>query len=126
MEIEGVRIGFDHPLRERVRLRQEEPVPVAEAERHLGSTEMFASRNNVEHGKRLHMVGMVERHPVGDTRATVVAGDRERVEAEPGHRGDQIRRQRALGVRRVIVGHGRAERVPVPRQIGGDDRKPLR
>jgi hypothetical protein len=66
---------------------------------------------------------VVERHAVRDAPAAVVAGDRERAVPELAHRRDEVRGERALGVRGVVVADRRAERVAVARQVGGDDRE---
>ena len=125
-EPEAVRVGADQPLREWCRLREERPVPVAEGERGVGAAPHLTRGHDVQHGEARDDVGTVERHPVGDARAAVVSGDRERVEAERAHRGDEVGGQRALGVGAVVFRDGRAERVTVSGQIGGDDREPLR
>ena len=77
VEIEPVGVGADQPLRQVEGLREEEPVPVAEREIHVGAAEVLARRHDVEDGEPAHALRMVERHAVGDPPAAVVAGDRE-------------------------------------------------
>src|SRR5207248_11206554 len=50
-EVELVRRGRDQPLRERVRLREEEPVPVDEAELLVGAAPHLGRRDDVEDGE---------------------------------------------------------------------------
>ena len=114
VEIEGVRVGLDHLLGERVRLGKEEPVPVAEAERHVGSTEVFTGWDDVQDGQRLQTVRMVERHSVRDPATSIVANDREAVEPEPAHHLDHVAGHRSLRVRLVIGGRFRLRAITVP------------
>jgi hypothetical protein len=60
---------------------------------------------------------MVEREPVGDAAATVVAGHREPVEAEPRHRRDHVGRHGALGVGRVVRRRGGAAALAVASEV---------
>src|SRR6478752_3612148 len=75
-------IRADHPLGEIEWLGEEEPVPVAKAECHIGSAKRLAGRDNVERRQLQHALRMIERHPVGAASAAVVSGDEELLEAQ--------------------------------------------
>ena len=68
---------------------------------------------------------MVERHAVGDAPAAVVPGDREARVPELRHRGDEVRRERALAVSGVVAADRRAERGAVAGEVGDHEREPV-
>ena len=65
----GLGIGPDHPLREWRWLDQEEPVPIGAGEGVCGVGVHFAGGRDVERRQPRHAVRVVERQPVGATRA---------------------------------------------------------
>jgi hypothetical protein len=101
-QIEGVRIVADHPLRQRVRLGQERPMPPLQHEAAVGSSPCLAGRDDIEDRKPLDTLRMVQGHAVRAVRASVVSGDEEAVEAEATHHGHLISRHGSLGLGRVI------------------------
>jgi hypothetical protein len=82
--------GADQPLRERRWLGQQEPGVVLERSLGRHPLELVHGRQDVEHRQSLDRVRMVERHPVGDPSAPIVAHHREALEAEPRHQLDQL------------------------------------
>jgi hypothetical protein len=116
---ERLRVSGDEPFGQGCGLREERPVPVPPRERGVGAPPHFAGRDDVEHGEPFDRVRVVERHPVGDAAAAVVAGDGEPVESDRGHRLDLVEGHRALAVGRVVGRRRRAERVAVAREVGG-------
>ena len=122
----GVRIGADHPLGHRLGLDQEEPVVVRGRERAVGLLVHGERRRDVEHRDAFDRLGMVEREPVRDAPAAVVADEREARVAERAHDRDHVGRHRALRVGRVQgIGRG-LRRVAVAAQVGADDGAPAR
>ena len=71
----------DQPLGERRRLGEEEPGPVVERGLRGHALELVDGRHDVEHAEPVDDPGVVERHPVADPAAAVVADDREALEA---------------------------------------------
>jgi len=72
-EVVRVGIGPDDFLRERVRLREEVPVPVHEAELHVRPPPHLQRRDDVQHRQLLDAVRMVQREAVGAAPAPIVA-----------------------------------------------------
>src|SRR5687768_5077497 len=64
LEVEGVRIVADQALRKWSRLRQEEPVPVAEPEGRIRAAERFPGRDDVENGELGDSIRVIEGQPV--------------------------------------------------------------
>src|SRR5437588_134506 len=75
-------ISSDDALRYVERLGEEEPVPVAQPELHVGAAEMLAGGQDVEHRQVADAVGVVEGEPVRTPSTPVVARHREALEAE--------------------------------------------
>ena len=69
---------------------------------------------------------MIERQAVGDSPATVVAGDEEAFEAELLHDGNLVTGHRALGIRLVVGGGRRLGAVAVAAQVGDHHAEVLR
>jgi hypothetical protein len=65
---------------------------------------------------------MIERHSVGDARASVMADDSEAVEAEPVHQADQLGSQLAFAEALAVVAAGGGMASAVAAQIGRDNR----
>jgi hypothetical protein len=118
---EGVGVAGDQPLGQRGRERQERPVPVAARDAGGRPCPDVPSGDDVEHGQPLHALGVIERHPVRDTAAAVVAGHREGRKAEPLHHLHLIERHRALAVRGVVGCGCGPEGGAVAGQVGRDD-----
>jgi hypothetical protein len=116
------RVGADLVLGQRLRLGEEEPVPVGEAELQVGRAQGVAGGHDVQHRELGDQVGVVERQPVGYPGAAVVAHDGELVEAELAHHQRLVPRHRALGVGLVRRAAGRLAAVAVTAQVGQDDR----
>ncbi len=81
-QIERIGIRADETLGKIERLREEEPMPVAHGERHVGALEMLGRREDVENRQSGDRVGMIERHPIGAAAAAIVPDDGEAIEAE--------------------------------------------
>ena len=77
-------------------------------------------RHDVEHAGVRHRVGVIERHPVRDASAAIVADDGELVEAEVLHHLDLIEGHRALRVVGVVLAVRRLAAVAVSAEIGHD------
>ncbi len=86
----------DHALWQIVGLRQKEPVIVGHGEGHICPLETRQRRDDVEHGRALHPLGIVEGHAMGHPPAAVVSGDGEARKAQMLHQLDLIGRHRAL------------------------------
>ena len=69
---------------------------------------------------------MIEREAIGDAAAAIMPGEREMHVAEPLHRINHRLRHRALGVGRVILVALRHIRPAIARQVGDDQREPVR
>jgi hypothetical protein len=82
--------GGHEAFGERRRLGQEEPGVVVDRGVRLHPLELIDGRDDVEDGQALDGGGMVQRHPVADARAAVVTDDRETLEAELRHEGDEL------------------------------------
>jgi hypothetical protein len=116
----------DHVLGERVRLREPEPVVVAERKRHVRALEVLERGDDVHDAELLDAPGMVEREPVGDARPAVVRRDGEAPVAEMRHQLREVPRHLALGVGRVVRRRRRLERAAVAAQVGAVDGVRLR
>jgi hypothetical protein len=104
---------------------QERPHPVSEAECRVGSVEDLTRRNNVQHRESQHDARIVECHPIGASRTTIMARDVESHVAERVHDLNLVASDRAHAVRRMIASRRRAPAVAVPAKVGGDDGEPL-
>jgi len=82
---------------------------------------MLERGNDVEHREPPHARRMVEREPVRDARAAVVAGDEEALVPEARHELDHVARHRALRVGAVLRGGRRLERPAIAAQVRADD-----
>jgi hypothetical protein len=118
----AVGVGADLVLGQRLRLGEEEPVPVGEAEVQVGRPQGVPGRDDVEDGELRHRLREVQGHPVGHPGAPVVADDRELLEAEIAHHQRLVPRHRALGVALVGGAAGRLATVAVTAQVGEHDR----
>jgi hypothetical protein len=116
----AVRVQAQQLLGERFRLREEEPVPVAHAERDVGRVERVPGRNDVEHRELGDRLRVVQRHPVADPGATVVPHHGELVESEFAHHQHLVPRHRALRVRLMIVAARGLAAVAVAAKVGED------
>ena len=98
-----------------------EPVKVRLHEVDVDVRVEIVGRHDVDqHGLR-DVVGVIERHPVGDAAAAILADDREPVEAEVLHDVDLVLRHRALRIVRMIGQALRLAAVAVAAQVAGDD-----
>jgi hypothetical protein len=122
----GVRVGPEQALGQVVRLREEEPVPEAEAEGHVRAAEGLGGRDDVQHRQLEHALGVIERHAVGAAPAAIVPGHAEALEAELPHDREAVARHRPLGVGLVIGRRRRLRALPVAAQVDGDDGEVLR
>jgi hypothetical protein len=111
----------DQRLRERRGLDQEEPVPILGRE--LLGHDRVRQRDDVEHRRLGHDVGMLDRQPPRDPRPAIVPRHSEALEAERPHHVDLILGHRTLRVVRVIVAVRRLAAVAVTAQIGHYDRE---
>src|SRR5215208_3406673 len=118
-----LRIGGEQALGQVEWLGQEEPVPVAEAERHVGPAEGLPRRHDVQDRELRHDPGMVEGQAVAEAPAAVVAAEGEALEAEVAHHLDLIECHRPLRVGLVIGGGLGLGGVTVSAQVGGDHRE---
>ena len=117
-----LRLGADQRLGQRRRHGQEVPVEPEDRRPPAGrqQLELLDGRDDVEGAQPLDPGGVVERQPVGDPPAAVVADDGEALVAERRHQGDDVGSHRALGVHGVLVVVGRRARAAVAPQVGHD------
>jgi hypothetical protein len=78
-------------------------------------------RRDIEHGQARDALGVIERQPVRDAAAPVVARHREALVTELPHDGHLVARHRTLAVHLVPRVAGRLAAVTVAPQIGNDD-----
>ena len=104
-----------------MRLREPEPMIVAEREGHVGALEMLDGRHDVEHGQLLDAVGKVEGQAMGDAGAAIVRADQEPLMPEALHHLDHVLGHLLLGVGRVVGRRLRLERAAVAPQVRADD-----
>ena len=100
-------LGADQPLRESARLNQKKPMPARCSGLLIDRLETVERWHNVEQRQTLNPPGVIAREPVRDSRASIVAGNREPLEAERRHRLDLILRKRTLRIIRVVGPRGR-------------------
>ena len=117
----AVRVHAEHVLGERLGLGEEKPVPVAQAEGHVGVVEGVPGGDDVQHRDLGDRLRVVEGHPVADPGSPVVADDGELVEAELAHDLDLVCRHRALGVGLVDMAARGLAAVAVAAEVGEDD-----
>ncbi len=120
------RIAADHPLRQRLRLDQEEPVVVPAGEAHVGHVVHVERRHDVDEGDPLDPIGVVEREAMRDTAAAVVAGDEKAPMAEACHQRRHVGGHRPLAVKRmglVLQRGARLGRIAVAAQVRNDERE---
>ena len=96
-------------------------------EAHVGALVRVERRHDVEQREARDAVAVVEREPMRDARAAVVADDGEAFVAERSHQRRHVGGHRALAVLRVVeLGRRRRSglgRVAVAAQVGNDDAK---
>jgi hypothetical protein len=117
----AVGVVAEHLLGERLRLGEEEPVPVAEAEFSVGVLEGVPGRDDVQYREPGDRVLVVERHPVTDPGSAVVTRHGELVEAQIAHHHDLVPRHRALAVGLMARAAGGLAAVAVAAQVGQDN-----
>jgi len=116
----AVGIGAEHLLGERLRLGEEEPVPVGEAEFPAGVLEGVPGRDDVQYRELGDRIRVVERHPVTDPAAAVVARHGELLKAQIAHHQHLVPGHRALAVGLVAGAAGGLATVAVAAQVGQD------
>ncbi len=116
----------DQHFRQRLRLRQERPVPHLHGHVAIHAVPHVVGRHDVERRHALDAARMIEREAIGDAAAAVVAGQPEAHMAELLHHLDHDLRHRALVVRRVILVGAAAPPTSRSRQVGDDQREALR
>ena len=104
-------------------LRQKGPVIDLQRIEPVHALPVIIGRQDIEHRKPRQPAGMIERQPIGDAAAAIVAGERKMHMAELLHRLDHGLRHRALGVGRVIAVALRHVRPAIARQVGDDQRE---
>src|SRR5438093_1363250 len=102
-------------------LGKKEPVPVGEAEGHIGAPEGLEGRDDVEDGNACDALGLVEGEAVSDAAAAVVAGDGEALEAEAAHESDGVTPHCSLRIGFVVRRSWWFRAVAVTTQVRGDD-----
>jgi hypothetical protein len=75
-------------------------------------------RRDIDEGGALHLVRMVEAHPVRGARAPVMAGNVERVIPQRRHDLDLVLRHRPKRVVDMIFARFRRRTIAVPAQVG--------
>ena len=116
-----VRGRIDQLLREGMRLREPEPVVVAEREGHVRPLEVLDGRHDVHDGQALHPVRAVNRQAVRDAGAAVVRHHLEAAVAHERHQFRHVPRHAAFGIRGVVGARGGLEAAAVAAQVRADD-----
>src|ERR1700735_1825961 len=78
-------------LGQRLLLRQQDPGPISLCETRIRAVPRFENRNHVKYGESLHVLRMIQSHPVGDASSAIVTDQRERRETEFIHDVNQFR-----------------------------------
>jgi hypothetical protein len=118
--------GADEAFRERWRLSQEEPRVVVERRLSRHPLELIQGRDDVEDAETFDGLGIVERHAIGDTTASIVADDREALEPEPRHEIDELGRHLALAVALTQGAARRGAALAVALEVADHDGVPPR
>ena len=113
-------------LRKRFGLGEQRPRPEAQRKPLVGPLPCGLGGNNIENGKVIDTLGMIESHAIGDATAAIVSCDGEAREAELLHDGDHLLRNGALGVWRVVRRGNRTAALAVAAKVGADDGKLVR
>jgi hypothetical protein len=92
----------------------------------VGPVERLDRRNDVEDGKALDSVRVIERQTIGHPPSPIVAGNGEPRESELLHDPDHVDSQLALRVGPVIRPRGWLAARPIAAQVGADDRVAVR
>jgi hypothetical protein len=116
----AVGVVAEHLLGERLRLGEEEPVPVSEAEFPAGVLEGVPGRDDVQHRELGDRIRVVECHPVTDPGAAVVARHGELLKAQIAHHQHLVPGHRALAVGLVAGAAWGLAAVAVATQVGQD------
>jgi hypothetical protein len=116
-----VGIGADQAFGEIEGLDEEEPMIIVGGDALIGRAIDGPRRYDVEDGDLADMIGMVERHAVGDAAAAVVAGDAEALESEGGHRLHLVLCHRPFGVGIVLAIAFRFAAVAIAAQVRRHD-----
>jgi hypothetical protein len=111
------RIGADQPLGEVRRSAQEEVAPDRRRALLVEARVDRRRRDDVEYGKGVDGVAVVERQPAGHAGAPVVPGDDEPLVRERSHRLHLVLRHRPLRVRLVTRIRPRLLALPVAAEI---------
>jgi hypothetical protein len=90
-------------------------------EGHVRPRERLADRDAVQHGQCLHRPGCVHCQAHRHVAAPVVAHQREPIVPQPAHQDHKVSGHRPFRVRRMVGGHRRFRRPPVPTQVRADD-----
>ena len=123
---EEQRVLADHGFRERCRLRQKHPMPGTIGEPGIQAVPHRPGRHDVEQSKPFDASGMIERQPIADAAAAVMAGEAKAHVSQRLHHLDHGCCHRALGVGRVLGIGGRGVGPAVAGQIRNDQAEALR
>jgi hypothetical protein len=116
----AVGVIAEHLLGKRLRLGEEEPVPVAKAEFSVGVLEGVPGRDDVQYRELGDHIRVVECHPVTDPGAAVVARHGELLKAQIAHHQHLVPGHRALAVGLMAGAAGGLAAVAVAAQVGQD------
>ncbi|ESY25685.1 hypothetical protein X750_03170 [Mesorhizobium sp. LNJC394B00] len=115
-----IRCSSQKAFRQRIGLGKQAPRPEGQRQPGISTIPGGGRGDDVENGDFRHGFGMVERQPVGDATATVVAGNHETVETENVHNLHHVARHRPFGIGGMIgSGHWTAALAVAP-EIGGN------
>jgi hypothetical protein len=101
-KVELIRISRDHQFGERLRLGQEQPVPVLHRQGAVHLVPHLNGRDDVQDGELFHATGVIKRHPIGGAGPSVIPRDVEPLESERLHHGNLVPGHRPLRVRLVV------------------------
>ena len=116
----GVGRRREDPLGKRLRLREQRPRPVVQRESVIRARPRAFRRHDVEHGRLVEPVGMVEGQTIGHPPPAIVARHGEAREAEPLHDDHHVSGLGPFGVRGVVWRRMGATALPIPPEIGAD------
>src|SRR6185437_8504450 len=113
----------DEAFGEVVGLDEEEPMVVIGGERLVGPRENLGGRDDVEEGRALDAVGMIETQAMKDARAAVVPHRLKPLETELAHQFGLIGGHGALAVAGMVFARGWLRAVAITAQVGTNHRE---
>ena len=120
---DGVRCRRQDAFRKRFRLSKQRPGPEAKREPRIGAVPYHRRRQDVENGKSVDAVRMVESHAICEATAAIVPGDAEVRKPEPLHGDHHVSCHGPFCIWRMVRGGDGTTAAPVAAKVGADDRE---